>query len=59
MSKPEVYGEDEVTCPYCGYETTDSWELQDYGTSTCVDCDKKYSWQRDVLITYSSEGVDG
>ena len=58
MDNPETYGEEEVTCPYCQHETSDSFELGDSGTKTCSECGKKYEWQRDVSISYSSEGIE-
>ena len=58
MDKPETYGEEEVTCPYCQYQKSDSWELGDDGTQTCGECGKTYEWQRNVSTSYSSEGVE-
>lgn len=56
----EPFGEDEITCPWCGYEHEDSWEMADEGRVDCDDCGKPFEYQRDIEVTYSSErlGVD-
>lgn len=61
MGKHEAYAEDEITCPYCGYQVSDSWTYgDDYGEAhddhECEDCGKKFHWSRDVRVTYSSSG---
>lgn len=43
----------EIVCPHCGYEYTDSWEMQD-GKRNCCECDKPFSVDRDVSVTYST-----
>jgi hypothetical protein len=49
---------DFITCPYCGYEDRDSWEV-DFGNSECteiqcVNCEKEVSVTRIVNITYTT-----
>ena len=44
---------DEVTCPWCGYECSDSWEISD-GTRECGDCGREYDVERDMTVTYST-----
>lgn len=49
---------DYITCPYCGYEDHDSWEV-DFGNSECAEiectkCGKGISVDRHVSVSYSS-----
>ena len=54
----EVYGGDEITCPFCEEEVTnDSWECADYGEATCEECEKEFSYERSVEVTYDSFGL--
>ena len=48
------------TCPYCGHEIVDAWEL-DFGPGlegdtrvTCGICDREYTLCRIVEIAYTS-----
>ena len=43
----------EVTCPWCGYVCSDSWEISD-GEQECSDCGREYEVERDVQVTYST-----
>ena len=43
---------DEETCPYCGYEFSDSWELPDDGEDECPECGKKFYYNRNVSVSY-------
>lgn len=65
MSDDEVYidheATDEVTCPWCGYEWSDSWESDlDESASVedleyCDECDKGFYPSRQVYVSYSTE----
>ena len=46
---------DEITCPYCGYEMGDSWELDDSGSRECERCDREFIHERHTQITYSTK----
>jgi hypothetical protein len=46
---------DQITCPYCGDERTDSWELGEEGEVECYECGKMFRFTSDVRITYTSE----
>lgn len=47
---------DEIVCPYCGYEDTDSWEqTPETDIIDCRDCGKKFLYNRDVLVTYTTK----
>lgn len=55
MSMGASYGEDEIVCPWCGYEHTDSWETRaDNGDFECHGCGKTFAFTRDVSVTYST-----
>lgn len=44
-----------IVCPYCGHEYQDSWETEeDYGTQECGECDKKFSYSRNVTVEYTT-----
>ena len=47
-----------VTCPYCGYEDDDSWEINFDGendlTIQCDKCEKDFIVHQDIDITYCS-----
>ncbi|QVK17752.1 hypothetical protein KHQ81_13005 [Mycoplasmatota bacterium] len=48
----------EIVCPYCGYEFSDSWEFdgdEDLGLIECEECDKSFYATRDIEITYSTQ----
>jgi len=48
-----------VTCPYCGYEYINSWDLQpgeeDLGLIECNNCYKHFYASRNINIDYSTE----
>ena len=52
-----------ITCPYCGDENTDSWEvrgLQNDGESIddkCGNCGKKFHIVMNVDVTYTTTGL--
>ncbi len=49
---------DEIVCPYCGYESGDSWEISaDSGDDVCPDCDKKFHYERNVTVDYSTSKI--
>ena len=53
----EVYSTDEVTCPYCRQEQSDSWEYTDDGEADCGECGYEFSFTRNVEVTYSSHAL--
>ncbi|MDD2267442.1 hypothetical protein [Sulfuricurvum sp.] len=51
----ETYGEDEIKCPHCGANKSDSWEYSDSSDSEeCQSCGSIYSYQRNVEVSYQS-----
>ena len=48
----------ELVCPYCGYEHSDSWELsEDCSEIDCGDCGKSFSYSRIVNVEYTTEKI--
>ena len=45
-NKIESHGTDEIVCPYCGYEISDSWEYSDSDDQQCCACDKHFHYNR-------------
>lgn len=45
---------DEVTCPYCGKEVGDSWELPEKGKRKCYECSNEFEYESDVSVSYTS-----
>lgn len=52
---------DNIVCPYCGYEESDSLEhTWDYDDEyECENCGKTFSWERNVLVSYTSFKAEG
>lgn len=49
---------DEITCPYCEYETVDSWDYKaDYGELECDECEKAFTYTRHIWINYETEKI--
>jgi DNA-directed RNA polymerase subunit RPC12/RpoP len=63
MSKPEkeieCWGTDEIVCPHCGHEMSDSWEYLDgnrtKGSADCGECEKTFKWEAEYSVTYTTE----
>lgn len=52
-------GTDEIICPHCWYTEGASWECADSGTIECTGCGKKYRYDRDATVTYTSTKIEG
>ena len=48
---------DEIVCPYCGYEFSDSYEYRDSGVIDCGDCDRKINLTVDYSVSYSTSKI--
>jgi len=47
---------DEIVCPYCGHEKSDSWEMADQEDSyECGDCGETFSYVRNISVSYTSQ----
>jgi len=47
----------EITCPYCGHEFSDSWDYSDNEVE-CPECDKAFTFERHTEVTYTSHKAD-
>lgn len=44
-----------IVCPYCGWEDTDSWEqTPNNGEAECARCGKTFHYERDITVDYST-----
>ena len=56
LEENENWDKNEITCPICGYEFSDSWEYDlDRGEDTCEGCGATLQWSREVEVSYSAE----
>lgn len=53
MSEPRHTCTDEIVCPHCDYEFSDSWECTS-DSATCPECDKEFRVERNHDVTYTS-----
>ena len=55
LGEDETNYEDNLKCPFCGYEEEDSWELSDDQDETeCGRCGARLEYTRHVAVTYSA-----
>lgn len=55
IEEDTTYGEDEIKCPICGNEISDSWEYEgEDGEEICPGCGATLEWTREVEVTYST-----
>ena len=51
----ENWCNDEITCPWCGAEFSESWDYdEDSGDVECYECEKVFSYERYVEVSYST-----
>lgn len=48
---------DEIICPHCGEEWSDSWELDDGGVLECYACEEEFTYNRNITIDYSTNKI--
>ena len=54
----EMWGENNITCPYCGEENIDSFEMPNSEDEhECSECGSKFSYERVVDVTYTMTPV--
>lgn len=44
---------DEIVCPYCGHQMTNSWDYDDYGDIDCPKCNKLFEYDRIPIVDCS------
>jgi len=51
----KTFREPNITCPYCGYGDSDSWEYSDDGEEIeCGRCEMTFECERVVDVTYTT-----
>ena len=45
---------DEIVCPHCGAEFSDSFEFDESGETDCYKCEKPFLYETHVEITYTT-----
>lgn len=52
---------DDIVCPHCGHEFSDSWEYDLDGSAEleCEECEKKFFATRNISVTYSTSPIAG
>ena len=60
MSEKEIHCDntDDVVCPYCGHEDSDTWEMSESGSSTCGSCEKEFMFDTEQSRTFSTWKAD-
>lgn len=57
----QTFGTDQPTCPYCGEEQGDAWELRfnanDQTTTECGHCGESYIVEREISVSYTTGKV--
>jgi transcription elongation factor Elf1 len=52
----------EITCPWCGHETSNSWEVEsgseDLGLQLCNECEKGFYATRNISVDYSTRKAE-
>ena len=63
MTVPDEWdcsGTDEMVCPYCGEEQSDSWEVPaDDGDMSCGHCSRTFRYTRNVSVSYTTTPIVG
>lgn len=49
---------DEIVCPYCGHESSDSWESHESKTHQCGECGKWAALEIEHSVSYSTSKVE-
>lgn len=57
MSEIDCKYTNEVICPFCGYEHSESWDISE-GVQECDKCAKKFYMTKDMTVEYSSTIID-
>ncbi len=57
LNEDECSFEQEARCPHCGKYVSDSWEFSDEDEHECESCGTKFSVNREIEVTYSTEVI--
>lgn len=58
----DTYGKSEITCPYCDYEISDSWEYgnqDDHTEEIKCQCGKTFTMKVSVEVSYNTYAICG
>jgi len=56
LKEKELFQEEEITCPFCGYAFEDSWEFDnDEGEIFCEICGAEFGYSRIIEVSYNME----
>ena len=48
----DTYLTDVIVCPWCGTKYEDCWEWDDDGKEVCDACEREFSYERHVDVSY-------
>lgn len=48
---------DEIVCPYCGHEFSDSYEFEGEDKIICYECNKEFGCMSHIRINYSTKKI--
>jgi DNA-directed RNA polymerase subunit RPC12/RpoP len=54
----DFLGQEEITCPYCKYELSNSWEYADSDILECHECGKMFSYERNTEVRYATKKLE-
>ncbi len=50
---------DEITCPHCGYEYSDSWDFgRDEAEEECPECHDSFTYERIITCLYTTAKLE-
>ena len=55
INELDYFNTDEIVCPYCGNENTDSWEMIKSGDAYCDKCEKQFHVEIEERRSYTSK----
>ncbi len=58
IDEEKIFQHHEIKCPYCGVESSDSWEASDTDTIECDICESTYKYERIVDVSYTSTLIE-
>lgn len=49
---------DEIVCPHCGHEFSDSWDVDGDQVVKCAECGEEFEAARFIHVSYTSQRVE-